>query len=75
MVGAYHTTGLVFDLCEEDIYWCTADVGWVTGHTYVVYGAFNGATSVVYGARSTTDSIASGSSRSTRSPSSTPRRQ
>jgi len=49
MVGAYYTTGLVFDLREEDVYWCTADVGWVTGHTYVVYGALlNGATSVVY---------------------------
>jgi acetyl-CoA synthetase len=49
MVGAYYTTGLVFDLREEDIYWCTADVGWVTGHTYVVYGALlNGATSVLY---------------------------
>jgi acetyl-CoA synthetase len=49
MVGAYYTTGMVFDLREEDIYWCTADVGWVTGHTYVVYGALlNGATSVVY---------------------------
>ncbi|HEU5058547.1 MAG TPA: acetate--CoA ligase [Kofleriaceae bacterium] len=49
MVGAYYTTGLVFDLREEDVYWCTADVGWVTGHTYVVYGALlNGATSVLY---------------------------
>jgi acetyl-CoA synthetase len=49
MVGAYYTTGLVFDLREDDVYWCTADVGWVTGHTYVVYGALlNGATSVVY---------------------------
>ncbi|HEY8143408.1 MAG TPA: acetate--CoA ligase [Kofleriaceae bacterium] len=49
MVGAYYTTGMVFDLREEDVYWCTADVGWVTGHTYTVYGALlNGATSVVY---------------------------
>ncbi|HUS64541.1 MAG TPA: acetate--CoA ligase [Kofleriaceae bacterium] len=49
MVGAYYTTGLVFDLRDEDVYWCTADVGWVTGHTYVIYGALlNGATTVVY---------------------------
>ena len=49
MVGAYYTTGMVFDLREEDVYWCTADVGWVTGHTYTVYGALlNGATSVIY---------------------------
>jgi acetyl-CoA synthetase len=49
MVGTYHSTRLVFDLREDDVYWCTADVGWVTGHSYVVYGALlNGATSVVY---------------------------
>jgi acetyl-CoA synthetase len=49
MVGAYYTTGMVFDLRDDDVYWCTADVGWVTGHTYTVYGALlNGATSVVY---------------------------
>jgi acetyl-CoA synthetase len=49
MVGTYYTTGLVFDLRDEDIYWCTADVGWVTGHSYTVYGALlNGATSVMY---------------------------
>jgi len=43
------TTKWVFDLKEEDIYWCTADIGWVTGHSYVVYGPLaNGATSVIY---------------------------
>ena len=49
MVGTYYTTGMVFDLRDDDVYWCTADVGWVTGHSYTVYGALlNGATSVVY---------------------------
>ncbi|HUX11591.1 MAG TPA: acetate--CoA ligase [Spirochaetia bacterium] len=38
MVGAYATASTVFDLKEEDIFWCTADIGWVTGHSYVVYG-------------------------------------
>jgi acetyl-CoA synthetase len=58
--GIVHTTGgyltgistthrFVFDIREEDIYWCTADVGWVTGHSYVVYGPLaNGATTVMY---------------------------
>jgi acetyl-CoA synthetase len=59
--GIFHTTGgyltqaaythkAVFDLKPEtDVYWCTADVGWVTGHTYVVYGPLiNGATQVIY---------------------------
>ncbi len=49
MVGAAYTSKLVFDLKEEDTYWCTADVGWVTGHTYLVYGPLaNGATIVMY---------------------------
>ncbi len=49
LVGAYATTKLVFDLREEDVYWCTADIGWVTGHSYVVYGPLaNGATVVMY---------------------------
>ena len=49
MVGAYSTTQLVFDLKDNDTYWCTADVGWVTGHSYVVYGPLlNGATTVMY---------------------------
>ena len=49
LVGTYATTKLVFDLREEDVYWCTADIGWVTGHSYVVYGPLaNGATVVMY---------------------------
>ncbi|MGE3277567.1 MAG: acetate--CoA ligase [Vicinamibacterales bacterium] len=49
MVGTYATTKLVFDLKDEDVYWCTADIGWVTGHSYVVYGPLaNGATVVMY---------------------------
>ena len=58
--GVVHTTGgyltqvaatteCVFDLREDDVYWCTADVGWVTGHSYIVYGPLaNGATQVMY---------------------------
>ncbi len=58
--GVVHTTGgylvhthitakWIFDLKEEDTYWCTADIGWVTGHSYVVYGILsNGATTVLY---------------------------
>lgn len=43
------TTRYVFDLKEEDVYWCTADVGWVTGHSYIVYGPLaNGATCLMY---------------------------
>jgi acetyl-CoA synthetase len=43
------TTKLVFDLKESDVYWCTADVGWVTGHSYIVYGPLaNGATCLMY---------------------------
>ena len=49
MVGTYATTKWVFDLKENDVYWCTADIGWVTGHSYIVYGPLaNGATSVMY---------------------------
>jgi acetyl-CoA synthetase len=49
LVGCYATTKWVFDLKEEDVYWCTADIGWVTGHSYVVYGPLaNGATVVMY---------------------------
>ncbi len=49
LLGAHLTTKYVFDLHEEDIFWCTADIGWVTGHSYVVYGPLsNGATSVMY---------------------------
>ncbi|MCU0577421.1 MAG: acetate--CoA ligase [Desulfobacterota bacterium] len=58
--GVMHTTGgylvyvaythqLIFDYHEEDIYWCTADIGWVTGHSYIVYGPLcNGATSIMF---------------------------
>jgi acetyl-CoA synthetase len=49
LLGVHLTTKYVFDLREDDVYWCTADVGWVTGHSYVVYGPLsNGATSVMY---------------------------
>ena len=45
LTGVYATTKWVFDLKEEDVFWCTADIGWVTGHSYVVYGPLaNGAT-------------------------------
>ncbi|MBW2630156.1 MAG: acetate--CoA ligase [Deltaproteobacteria bacterium] len=58
--GVMHTTGgylvytaythkMVFDCHEDDVYWCTADIGWVTGHSYIVYGPLcNGATSVMF---------------------------
>ena len=57
--GIVHSTGgymtyvkysskLVFDLKEEDIYWCTADVGWITGHSYMVYGPMVNAASQVF---------------------------
>ncbi|HJN93490.1 MAG TPA: AMP-binding protein, partial [Dehalococcoidia bacterium] len=49
LVGTYATTRWVFDLREDDVYWCTADIGWVTGHSYLVYGPLaNGATAVMY---------------------------
>ncbi|HEY3284899.1 MAG TPA: acetate--CoA ligase [Armatimonadota bacterium] len=49
MVGAYTTTKFVFDIRDEDVYWCTADPGWVTGHSYIVYGPLlTGATSIFY---------------------------
>ena len=49
MLGTYLTAKWVFDLKEEDTYWCTADIGWVTGHSYIVYGPLaNGATSLMY---------------------------
>src|SRR3546814_17554741 len=58
--GVLHTTGgylvfcaytheAVFDLKEDDVYWCTADVGWVTGHSYIVYGPLaNGAPALMF---------------------------
>ena len=49
LLGTYATTKWVLDLKEDDLYWCTADIGWVTGHSYIVYGPLaNGATSVMY---------------------------
>ncbi len=48
-VGTYITTKWVFDLKEDDTFWCTADIGWVTGHSYIVYGPLqNGATVLMY---------------------------
>jgi len=49
LVGIYSTVKYIFDLRDDDIFWCTADVGWVTGHSYVVYGPLaNGATTFMY---------------------------
>jgi acetyl-CoA synthetase len=49
LVGTYATSKYVFDLRDDDVYWCTADVGWVTGHSYIVYGPLaNGATALMY---------------------------
>ncbi len=48
-VHTYLTSKLIFDLKDDDVYWCTADIGWVTGHSYVVYGILqNGVTTVMY---------------------------
>ncbi len=49
LLGAKLTSKYIFDLRDTDIFWCTADIGWVTGHSYVVYGPLaNGATTVMY---------------------------
>ncbi|MCK6588631.1 MAG: acetate--CoA ligase [Polyangiaceae bacterium] len=49
LAGVHVTTKYVFDLRDDDVYWCTADVGWVTGHSYIVYGPLsNGATCLMY---------------------------
>ncbi|MCH7746832.1 MAG: AMP-binding protein, partial [Acidobacteria bacterium] len=49
LTGVYATMQWVFDLKEEDMFWCTADIGWVTGHSYVIYGPLaNGATVLIY---------------------------
>ena len=49
LVYAAYTHELVFDIKDDDVYWCTADVGWVTGHSYIVYGPLaNGATTLVF---------------------------
>lgn len=48
-VSLYATMKLIFDIRDDDIYWCTADIGWVTGHSYIVYGPLMvGATSIMY---------------------------
>ena len=48
-VQTYLTSKYIFDLRDDDIYWCTADIGWVTGHSYVVYGVLqNGVTTLMY---------------------------
>lgn len=48
-VQTYLTSKLIFDLKPDDIYWCTADIGWVTGHSYVIYGVLqNGVTTLMY---------------------------
>jgi acetyl-CoA synthetase len=49
LTGVSATHKWIFDLHDEDVYWCTADIGWVTGHSYIVYGPLaNGATTVMY---------------------------
>jgi len=49
LTGVATTHKLVFDVKDDDVYWCTADIGWVTGHSYIVYGPLcNGATGVLY---------------------------
>jgi acetyl-CoA synthetase len=49
LTGVYATTKWIFDLHDTDVYWCTADIGWVTGHSYIVYGPLaNGTTTVMY---------------------------
>lgn len=49
LLGTMMTSKWVFDLKDEDTYWCTADIGWITGHSYIVYGPLaNGATTVMY---------------------------
>jgi len=49
MVGTAMTSSWVFDLKDDDTFWCTADIGWVTGHSYIVYGPLsNGATTLMY---------------------------
>ena len=49
MTYAYYTSKHVFDLKEDDVYWCTADIGWITGHSYILYGPLqNGSTIVMY---------------------------
>ena len=75
MTGTYATTKWIFDLKEDDVYWCTADIGWVTGHSYFIYGPLaNGATTVKYeGSPDYPTGTGSGpSSRNTAAPFATP---
>ena len=57
LTGTYSTCKYIFDMNDEDVYWCTADVGWITGHSYIVYGPLAmGVTQVMYeGAPNTPD--------------------
>ncbi len=49
LTGTYSTCKYIFDMKDEDVYWCTADVGWITGHSYIVYGPLaNGVTQLMY---------------------------
>lgn len=49
LLGSYATCKYIFDMRDDDVYWCTADVGWITGHSYIVYGPLaNGVTQVMY---------------------------
>ena len=49
LTGTYTTCKYIFDMRDEDVYWCTADIGWITGHSYIIYGPLaNGATQVMY---------------------------
>ena len=49
MVYTAHTSKMIFDLKPDDVYWCTADIGWITGHSYIIYGPLqNGVTTLMY---------------------------
>ncbi len=49
LTGVSYTHNYVFDIKDEDVYWCTADIGWITGHSYIIYGPLaNGATTVMF---------------------------
>jgi acetyl-CoA synthetase len=48
MVYTAYTFKNVFNYEDNDIFWCTADIGWITGHSYILYGPLNGATTVIF---------------------------
>jgi len=49
LTGVYTTSKLIFDMKDQDVFWCTADIGWITGHSYIVYGPLAvGATLFMY---------------------------